>query len=195
MKLIPLGISGRHVHLTQEALDILFGKTNYQLTFFKNLKQKGQFAAEEKIDVMSSSQKILKNVRVLGPVRHLNQVEISQSDNLKHQFKTSVRTSGDIKGSAGAILIGPKGQLEISEGVIISDRHIHFSLEEAKQFNISDKQIVNIKIKGIKSGVLGNVLCRVHKEFSLECHLDTDDASAFLLKTGDEAELITEIIV
>ncbi|MDV3168004.1 MAG: phosphate propanoyltransferase [Candidatus Phytoplasma stylosanthis] len=195
MKLIPIGISGRHAHLSQKTLDILFGSKDYKLTFFKNLKQEGQFAAEEKINVMSSTGKILEKVRVLGPTRNFDQIEISQNDNLKYQFNSCIRSSGNIAGSSGAILIGPKGQVEISEGVIIADRHIHFSPEDAENFNVKDKQIVNIKIKGIKSGILGNVLCRVDKTFKLECHLDTDDACAFLLKNGDQAELITEILV
>ncbi|QTX03238.1 propanediol utilization protein [Candidatus Phytoplasma luffae] len=195
MKFIKLGVSGRHVHLTQKTLDILFGCQNYQLTFFKNLQQKGQFAAEEKIDVMSSLGKILKNVRILGPSRNIDQVEISQSDNVRYQFNACVRSSGDIVGSAPATLIGPKGQVEISEGVIIADRHIHLSPEDAKNFNVQDGQIVNIKIKGIKSGILGNVLCRVNPTFILECHLDTDDACSFLLKSGDVVELINERLV
>ncbi|MDC9031802.1 phosphate propanoyltransferase [Columbia Basin potato purple top phytoplasma] len=195
MKLITLGISGRHAHLSQKTLDILFGTPNYKLTFFKDLKQKGQYASEEKIDIMSSSGQILKNVRILGPVRNLDQIEISQSDNLRCKFEAPVRSSGDIKNSASATLIGPKGKVEIKEGVIIADRHIHFSLEEANEFNVFDKQVVNIEIDGIKSGILGNVLCRVDKNFSLECHLDTDDASAFLLKTGDKAKLINPKII
>ncbi|WP_323847761.1 MAG: phosphate propanoyltransferase [Phytoplasma sp.] len=195
MKLIPLGISGRHAHLSQKTLDILFGVKNYKLTFYKDLKQKGQFASEEKIDVMSSSGNILKNVRILGPTRNLDQIEISQSDNLRSKFQAPVRSSGDIINSASAILIGPKGEIKIKEGVIIADRHIHFSTKEANEFNVVDKQIVNIQISGVKSGILGNVLCRVDNSFSLECHLDVDDASAFLLKTGDLVKLINKIIV
>ncbi|TVY12160.1 phosphate propanoyltransferase [Candidatus Phytoplasma pini] len=194
-KMISLGVSGRHVHLSQGTLDILFGISNYQLTFFKDLKQKGQFAATEKINVMSDAGLILEGVRILGPVRNIDQVEISKSDSIRYQFRSFVRTSGDIKNSEKATLIGPKGQVEISEGVIISDRHIHFSMEDAKKFNIVDKQIVNVKIDGIKPGILGKVLCRVDSSFCLECHLDTDDASAFLLKSGDLVELITDIIV
>ncbi|KOR75382.1 phosphotransferase [Candidatus Phytoplasma pruni] len=189
-KKIPVGVSGRHVHLTQKTLDILFGSKNYQLTVFKNLKQVGQYAAEEKIDVMSSEGKLITGVRVVGPVRNVDQVEISQSDNLRYKFKAPVRSSGDIKNSDKAILIGPKGQVDIAEGVILADRHIHFSEEEAKEYGIVDKEMVNVKIDGIKPGVLEDVLCRVHKDYRLECHLDTDDASAFLLKSGDSVTLI-----
>lgn len=189
-KKIPVGVSGRHVHLTQKTLDILFGSKNYQLTVFKNLKQVGQYAAEEKIDVMSPEGKLITGVRVVGPVRNVDQVEISQSDNLRYKFKAPVRSSGDIKNSDKAILIGPKGQVDIAEGVILADRHIHFSEEEAKEYGIVDKEMVNVKIDGIKPGVLEDVLCRVHKDYRLECHLDTDDASAFLLKSGDSVTLI-----
>ncbi len=189
-KKIPVGVSGRHVHLTQKTLDILFGSENYQLTVFKNLKQVGQYAAEEKIDVMSPEGKLITGVRIVGPVRNVDQVEISQSDNLRYKFKAPVRSSGDIKNSDKATLIGPKGQVDIAEGVILADRHIHFSEEEAKEYGIVDKEMVNVKIDGIKPGVLEDVLCRVHKDYRLECHLDTDDASAFLLKSGDSVTLI-----
>lgn len=182
---IPIGISGRHTHLSQEILDILFGQKNYQLTFFKPLKQTGQFAAKEKIDVMSPSGKILQQIRILGPTRLFNQVEISQSDALRHGFIAPVRSSGEIKGSGKATLIGPKGQVDIEEGVIIANRHIHFSTKDAQNFGITDKQMVNIEIKGIKPGTLKQVLCRVHHDFKLECHLDADDGSAFLLKNDD----------
>ncbi|WBL31642.1 phosphate propanoyltransferase [Candidatus Phytoplasma sacchari] len=194
-KKIPVGISGRHVHLTQETIDILFGSFNYQLKCFKNLKQKGQYAAEEKIDVLSNEGKILIGVRVLGPVRNFNQVEVSQSDNLRCKFNAPIRSSGDISNSGQATLIGPKGQVKISEGVIIPDRHIHLNKEDAEELKVKDKQLVNIKIEGIKPGILGKVLCRVDNSFVLECHLDTDDGSAFLLKNGDFIRLLDEILV
>ncbi|RMI88991.1 phosphate propanoyltransferase [Candidatus Phytoplasma solani] len=190
MFLIPIGISGRHVHLSQKTLDILFGQLNYQLTFFKALKQTSQFAAQEKIDILSPAGKILSQVRILGPARDLDQVEISQSDALRHQFNAPVRSSGDIQGSGSATLIGPKGQVDITEGVIIANRHIHLSNADANRFGIKDRQLVKIKIGGIKPGILEEVLCRVHPNFKLECHLDTDDGSAFLLKTGDDVVLL-----
>jgi putative phosphotransacetylase len=189
MKKIPVGISGRHLHLTQEHLEILFGK-GYQLTIMKELSQPGQYAAEEKVDVVSPEGKLLAGVRILGPVRSASQVEISKSDAIRFKFVAPVRSSGDVKGSGAATLIGPKGQVTISEGVIIADRHIHFSLEEAKEFGVADRQMVSIKIGGIKPGILDNVLCRVHPQFRLDCHLDTDDGAAFMLSTGDTVELI-----
>jgi putative phosphotransacetylase len=189
MNKIPVGISGRHLHVTQEHLEVLFGK-GYQLTPMKDLSQPGQYAAEEKVDVVSPEGKLLAGVRILGPVRKESQVEISKSDAIRFKFVAPVRSSGDVKGSGAATLIGPKGQVSISQGVIIADRHIHFSPEEAIQFGVTDRMIVSLKVGGIKGGILDNVLCRVHPQFRLDCHLDTDDGSAFMLNTGDTLELV-----
>jgi len=189
MKKVPVGISGRHLHLTKEHLETLFGPS-YELTVMKELTQPGQYAAEEKVDVMSPEGKLLAGVRILGPVRPASQVEISKSDALRFKFVAPVRSSGDVKGSGAATLVGPKGQVKIEEGVIIADRHIHFSPEEAVQFGVVDRQVVSLKIGGIKAGILDNVLCRVHPQFRLDCHLDTDDGSAFMLNTGDMVELV-----
>ncbi len=189
MKKIPVGISGRHLHVTKEHLEILFGK-GFDLSIMKNLSQPGQYAANEKVDVMSPEGKLLAGVRILGPVRPASQVEISRSDALRFKFVAPVRSSGDVKGSGPATLIGPKGKVELTEGVIIADRHIHFSPEEGKEFGVSDRQIVSLKVGGIKAGIMDNVLCRVHPNFRLDCHLDTDDGSAFMLNTGDQVELV-----
>lgn len=189
MKKIPVGISGRHLHLTQEHLETLFGK-GYQLTVMKELSQPGQYAAEEKVDVVSPDGKLLAGVRILGPVRPASQVEISKSDAIRFKFVAPVRSSGDVKGSGAATLIGPKGQVYMNEGVIIADRHIHFSPEEGKEFGVVDRQVVSLKVGGIKAGILDNVLCRVHPQFRLDCHLDTDDGAAFMLSTGDTVELV-----
>lgn len=189
MKKIPIGISGRHAHLTRQHLETLFGK-DYELTPMKSLSQPGQYAAEEKIDVESPQGKTLAGVRILGPVRPDSQVEISRSDALRYKFEAPVRSSGDVKGSGPATLIGPKGRVELKEGVIIADRHIHFSEEDAKAFGVKDKDIVSIEVGGVKPGILGQVLCRVSPKYRLDCHLDTDDGSAFMLSTGDEAVLV-----
>lgn len=189
MKKIPVGISGRHLHLTQEHLETLFGK-GYQLTVMKELSQPGQYAAEEKVDVVSPDGKLLAGVRILGPVRPASQVEISKSDAIRFKFVAPVRSSGDVKGSGAATLIGPKGQVYMNEGVIIADRHIHFSPEEGKEFGVVDRQVVSLKVGGIKAGILDNVLCRIHPQFRLDCHLDTDDGAAFMLSTGDTVELV-----
>ncbi len=189
MKKIPVGISGRHVHVTKEHLEILFGE-GFELTVLKDLSQPGQYAANEKVDLISPQGRTLAGVRILGPVRPASQVEISKSDALRFKFEAPVRSSGDVKGSGACTLVGPKGQVELSEGVIIADRHIHFSDEEAKVYGVKDRELVSIKINGEKPGILDKVLCRVSSKFRLDCHLDTDDGSAFMLKTGDEVELI-----
>ncbi len=189
MKKIPLGISGRHVHVTQAHLETLFGK-GYELTEFKPLSQPGQYAANEKVDVVSPKGNVIKGVRILGPVRPASQVEISRSDALRGGFIAPVRSSGDVKGSGPCTLVGPEGSVELEEGVIIADRHIHFSLEDAEAFGVSNGDIVSILVEGEKPGLLGNVLCRVSKSYALDCHLDTDDGSAFMLNTGDQATLV-----
>ena len=189
MKKIPLGISGRNVHVTQAHLETLFGK-GYELTEFKPLSQPGQYAANEKVDVVSPKGNVIKGVRILGPVRPASQVEISRSDALRGGFIAPVRSSGDVKGSGPCTLVGPEGSVELEEGVIIADRHIHFSLEDAEAFGVSNGDIVSILVEGEKPGLLGNVLCRVSKSYALDCHLDTDDGSAFMLNTGDLATLV-----
>ena len=189
MKKIPLGISGRHVHVTQAHLETLFGK-DYRLTEFKPLSQPGQYAANEKVDVVSPKGNTIKGLRILGPVRPASQVEISRSDALRGGFIAPVRSSGDVKGSGPCTLVGPNGSVELEEGVIIADRHIHFSLEDAESFGVSNGDIVSILVEGEKPGLLGNVLCRVSKSYALDCHLDTDDGSAFMLNTGNLATLV-----
>lgn len=189
MKKIPVGISGRHIHLSKEHLEVLFGE-GYQLKKFKDLSQPGQYAAEEKVNVISPAGKIIEGVRILGPTRPETQLEISRSDAIRGKFEAPVRSSGHIKGSGGCKIVGPKGEVEISEGVIIADRHIHFSLEDAKEFNVKDQDVVSIFVDKEKSGILGNVLCRVSEKFALDCHLDTDDGAAFGLNSGDEVTLV-----
>jgi putative phosphotransacetylase len=191
MRKIPVGISGRHLHLSQEHLEILFGK-GYQLTKLKDLSQPGQYACEEKVDVYSPAGKLQAGVRILGPVRSQTQVEISRSDAIRGKFVAPVRSSGSVKGSGAARLVGPKGEVEITEGVIIADRHIHFSVEEAKEFSVQDREVVSIYVEGEKSGILGNVLCRVSPKFLLDCHLDTDDGAAFGLSNGDQVTLVKQ---
>ncbi|CDR31512.1 Phosphate propanoyltransferase [Acholeplasma oculi] len=194
MKQIPVGISGRHVHVTKEHLEILFGE-GHELKVFKMLSQPGQYAAEEKVDLVSPEGKVLEGVRILGPTRKESQVEISQSDAIRYKFVAPVRSSGDVAGSGACKLVGPKGEVSLPYGVIIADRHIHFSLEEAAAFGVSDREMVSIKINGTKPGILDNVLCRVHASFRLDCHLDTDDGAAFMLKNGDLVELVKKYVI
>lgn len=185
---VPVGISNRHVHLSQEHLEQLFGK-GYQLTKQKDLKQYGQFAAEETVTLIGPKGRI-GNVRILGPVRSQTQVEISRTDSYVLGIDPPIRDSGDLKGSAGIVIEGPKGQISIDEGVILAFRHIHFSLEDARNFGVEDKQFVSVEVEGTRSLILENVLCRVHKDYRLEFHIDTDEANAAGLRNGMEVEVI-----
>lgn len=188
-KQVPVGISARHAHLSQNDLEVLFGK-GHELTWFKDLSQPGQFAAEEKITVISEAGKEIKNVRILGPVRPATQVEISRSDAIRNKFYAPVRFSGDIKDSGKATIVGPKGQVELSEGVIVADRHIHMSVQDGIDFGCKDMDKVSLLVEGEKGGIFHNVTCRVGAKYALDCHLDTDDAAAFGLSNGDLLTLI-----
>lgn len=187
---VPVGVSNRHIHLSQEDLDRLFGE-GYQLTKLKDLKQVGQYAAEETVTLVGPKGKI-SNVRILGPVRKQSQVEVSRTDSYLLGIDPPVRDSGDLANSASLTLEGPKGQITLNEGVIIALRHIHFSEEEAKRFGVRDKQLVAVETGGTRSMILDNVLCRVHKDFRLEFHIDTDEANAAGLRNNVEVEVIVK---
>ncbi len=189
MKKIPVGISGRHIHLSKKDLYKLFGD-GYQLSILKELSQPGQFAAKETVEITSPKNKTIQKVRILGPARNITQVEISRSDAIRNGFDAPLRHSGDTKNSGSCEIKGPKGKIKITSGVIVADRHIHFSLDEAKTFGVSDGDYVSIKITGEKPAILEKILCRVRDNFKLDCHLDTDDGSAFNLKTGDKVIFI-----
>ncbi len=185
---VPVGVSNRHIHLSQEHVEALFGP-GYQLRKQKELKQYGQYAAEETVTLIGPKGKI-SNVRILGPVRKATQVEISRTDSYLLGVDPPIRDSGDIKGSAGITIQGPRGQIVIEEGVILAIRHIHFSLEDAKRFGVKDKDFVSVAVGGTRSLILENVLCRVNKDYRLEFHIDTDEANAAGLKNGMEVEVI-----
>ncbi len=185
---VPVGISNRHVHLSQKDLNILFGEA-YQLNVFKDLKQPGQFASQEKISLVGPRGKIDK-VRILGPVRKQTQVEISVSDGFKLGIEPPVRASGDLIGSPSVTLVGPKGSVEIENGLIAAARHIHMGENDAVRMGIVDGEKVSIKKEGSRSMVLSNVTVRVHKNYKLELHLDMDEANAVLAKNGDLFEVL-----
>lgn len=180
---VPVGISARHIHVSQGDLDVLYGE-GYQLTVKKDLLQQGQYAANEVVDIVTEKG-IFKNVRILGPVRNQTQIEISLSDAMKLKISTPVRDSGDLKGSPGITVIGPKGTVTLEEGVIAAGRHIHMSLTDAENFGVKDKDIVKVRCGGERGLVFENVLIRVHESFRLEMHIDTDEAnSAMCLNSG-----------
>ena len=176
-KKVLVETSARHVHLTEEHIAILFGE-GATLTFKKALSQPGQFACEERVTVVGPK-KSIPNVIILGPARKASQVEVSLTDARTLGIAAPIRESGDVAGSGACKLIGPCGEVELSEGVIAAKRHIHFTLENAKEFGVEDKQIVSVKIDGTgRSTVFGDVVIRVSEKFAPAMHIDTDEANA-----------------
>jgi Propanediol utilization protein len=185
---IPVGISNRHVHLSASDRDVLYGE-NYRLTRRKDLKQPGQYACDEVVNIKGPKGEITK-VRVLGPERKQTQVEISQSDCIKLGVNAPLRESGDLKESSPITIIGPKGTLSLSEGAITAQRHIHMSVGEAEKFGVQNGQIVSVKVNSPKGGTYDNVLVRSGEAHSLEMHIDTDEANAMGIRNDDQVELI-----
>ena len=182
---IPAGVSVKHCHLTREHFKILFG-ANAEPKRVKDIKQPGFYAAEEMIDV-KGPKGVLKKIRLVAPYRDHTQIELAATDALAIGLKPPVRESGDVKGSAGATLIGPMGQVEIKEGVIIAQRHLHFSPDEAKALGIASGEVVRVRAGtgGGRSVVFEDVVVRVGPKYSLEFHVDTDEANTAGIKTGD----------
>ena len=189
--LVPVGVSARHIHLTQADVETLFG-AGYQLTPFKDLSQPGQYACKEQLTLVGPSMRAIEKVRVLGPVRKATQVEISRTDSFVLKVKPPVRESGDIAGSAGVTIVGPKGIVTIKEGCIIANRHIHMSLDEARRFNVQDGEYVDVEaIDGAeRPTVFLGVQVRANEAFRLEMHIDTDDANAAGIGNGAKVRLI-----
>ncbi len=168
--------SARHVHLTREAVDILFGK-GHILTNKKDLSQPGQFACEEKVTVIGPKGSL--KASILGPERPANQVELSLTDARTIGLAgVPVRESGDIAGSVGCVIEGPCGKIEISEGVIAAKRHIHMTPADAEVFGVEDKEIVSVKLDTARPLIFGDVVVRVNKNFALAMHIDTDESNA-----------------
>lgn len=184
---IICNVSNRHVHLTVEDIEKLFGP-GYKLKKLRDLMQPGEFASTDTLDI-AGPKSILKKVRVLGPPRKFSQVEISRTDSFKTGIKTLVKESGDIKGTPGARLIGPYGSVDLLEGVIIAKRHVHMLPEDASFFKVKDRQTVRIRTRPPRSVVFEDVIVRVSEKYSLECHIDTDEANACDLKNGSEVFL------
>ena len=187
---IKVGVSARHVHLSQEDLETLFGK-GHTLTP-KKMLMGDQFAAEECVTLVSPSLRSIEGVRVLGPVRNKSQIEISRTDTFKLKVSPPVRPSGEIKGSAPMALVGPSGSVFLNEGCIIANRHIHMTPQDAQKYGVSDNDVVDVEIQNSKPTRYYNVQVRVHKDFNTEMHIDTDDANAAAIKQGDHVEIITK---
>lgn len=185
---VSIGVSNRHVHLTKEHLSILFGK-DYELEKKNDLTQPGQFASNSVVTIKTDKSEI-NNVRVLGPIRHYTQVEISKTDAYKLGLNPPVRNSGDLKGSSPITIIGPNGSVDLEEGCIIASRHIHILPSQIKMYGLEGKDTVNVKLNGEKGGIITNVYIKPSDEAFFELHLDTDDANAHLVKNGDIGEIL-----
>ena len=185
---IKVGVSNRHIHLKKEDLETLFG-VGYELNVFKEINQPGQFSSTDKVIIKTDKAEI-SNVRVLGPVRNYTQVEISKTDAFKLGINPPVRTSGNIENSSPITIVGPKGILNLTEGCIIADRHIHITPKETLEFGLIGLNEVSLRVEGIKGGILEHVHLKVSENACFEAHLDTDDANAHLIKDGDIVEII-----
>lgn len=186
-----VGLSNKHVHLTEEHIDILFGK-NHELTPIKDLSQPGQFACDEKVDLVGPKRTI-KGVRILGPARKESQVEISFSDAFTLGLKdVPVRDSGNLEGTPGIKLIGPCGEVELKRGVIVAARHVHLHTSDAEKYGLKDKDIVKVKVGGQRALIFENVLIRVSDKYALDMHVDVEEGNAAGLANGDMVEVITE---
>ena len=191
MAQVLIETSARHVHLSKEHIDILFG-SGHELTFKKALSQPGQFACEERVTVVGEKKEI-KNISILGPARSATQVEVSLTDARTLGVKAPVRESGDIAGSGACKIIGPCGEVEISEGVIAAKRHIHLTPEAAAEMGVKDKQIVCVKIDSDgRKTIFGDVVIRVSDKFSPAMHIDTDESNAAGCVPGMMGEVITD---
>lgn len=185
---VPIGVSARHIHLTQEHVEALFGE-GYQLTKKKDLMG-GQFAANETVTVVGLKLRAIENVRVLGPVRKASQLEISATDAMKLGIAAPLRESGNIAGSAPIAVVGPKGVVYLKEGCIIAKRHIHMSPKDAMQSGHKDGDIVSVKMENERGTIFNEVKIRVDDSFTLEMHIDTDEANASKIKTGDMVTIL-----
>ena len=180
--------SARHLHVSQEHLEILFGK-GYQLTNKKDLSQPGQFACAEKVEVVGTKGSL--KMSVLGPVRPETQVELSLTDARSIGVTAPIRESGDVAGSGACKLVGPKGEVEVKEGVIAAKRHIHMTPEDAAEYGIVDKQVVSVKVETQgRALIFGDVVVRVSPKFSLAMHIDTDESNAACAVNGTMGEIV-----
>ena len=180
---VPVGISARHIHLTQEHVEKLFGK-GYQLTKKKELMG-GQFASNEQCTIVGLKLRAIENVRILGPVRPSSQVEISATDARTLGIKAPTRQSGETAGSSPIALVGPKGAIYLEEGCIVAARHIHMCPEDAAAAGLKDNDFVTVRMGNERGALLDNVKVRVHETFTTEMHIDTDEANACQVKQDE----------
>ncbi|OQB89129.1 MAG: Phosphate propanoyltransferase [Verrucomicrobia bacterium ADurb.Bin118] len=186
---LVVNVSARHCHLTPAAVEILFGK-GAQLNVHKWLYQEGQFAAKETVTLIGPRSRVISNLRILGPCRNLNQVELAYTDAIALGFEIPLRASGDIKDTPGCMLMGPAGFFEMKEGVIRALRHVHMHPADAEFYGVKGGDNLKLKIGGACGIVLDKMLCRVDPSFKLEVHIDTDEGNACNLRPDTDCELI-----
>ena len=186
---VPVGVSNRHVHLSKEDMEIIFG-LNYNLTKVKDLSQPGEFTSEEMV-TLKGPRGYLEKVRVLGPTRKKTQVELTVTDSFKLGVEAVVRDSGNHEETPGIIIIGPLGEVNLESGTIVAARHLHMNPEEAQTYDLKDKEYVQIAVEGARGGIFDKVLVRVSPNFVLDFHIDTDEANAFGIKNGQMLEVIS----
>jgi len=185
---VPVGVSNRHIHVRREDLDVLYGK-GYELTKLKDLKQPGEFASKETLEVKTDKGSF-KKVRILGPIRGTTQVELSLSDSYALGLEIPIRESGNIKGSASVKLVGPSGEVTIPVGVIAAYRHIHMPEDVAREYGFKNGDIVSVLKEGPRSLIFNDVMLRVSSKYALEMHLDVDEANAGDIKSGDLLKIV-----
>lgn len=189
---LVVSISARHCHLSQEHVEILFGP-GHQLTPMKNLYQDGFFAAEETVMIVGPKRRMLPTVRILGPVRNYSQVELAFTDSISLGIDAPVRHSGDIRGTPGCVIVGPKGVIELSEGVIRAARHVHMSLKDAEAYGVKNKDFMNLRIEAPQCSVtFEDLLVRADETSKLEVHIDTDEGNACFLDSATKVELLKQ---
>ena len=186
--MVPIGVSARHIHLTQEHVEALFGP-GYHLTKKKDLMG-GQFASNETVTIVGLKLRAIENVRILGPVRKASQFDVSATDAIKLGMSVPARESGDIKGSAPIAIVGPKGAIYLNEGCIVALRHIHMSPKDAMAAGVKDGDYVSVKADNERGTIFNHVKIRVDESFTLEMHIDTDEANASQIATGNTVTII-----
>jgi putative phosphotransacetylase len=186
---LVVNVSARHCHLTPEAVEMLFGK-GHQLQVHKWLYQEGQFAARETVTLIGPRSRVISNLRILGPCRNFNQVELAYTDSIALGFDIPLRPSGSIKGTPGCMLMGPAGFFEMKEGVIRAARHAHMHPQDAEFYGVKNGDAMKLKIGGECGLILDRMLCRVDPSFKLEVHIDTDEGNACNLQPNTPCELV-----
>jgi len=186
---LVVNVSARHVHVTQEHLEILFGAGS-KLTKMKDLYQQGEFASEQLVTMVGPRQRIIPNVRILGPIRNYTQVELSYTDGVYLGIDLPLRISGNHEGTPGCTILGPKGSITIPHGVIRAERHVHMSTEDMAYYGVKDGDYLKLKITGPSGVTFDRVRVRYHPKVILEVHIDTDEGNACDLETATKIELI-----